>query len=223
MIKQANASVIGWIRFLEILEMEGFLNTGAILLAPGHNVIELSRTIMNQLNWLWTLRNAFAHNILLCYGNDIIISHSDLMEYYVLQRIELLYKQLSSSLKRKDMIRLQNQIHLLSKRWGVTVKSDRLDIIFIGNELVSHPLIRYLNLRNNIIFDKIEQYHEITKDSLFSTENILALQSYIQEEFIPSLTLDTFFVKDINEVKHRIRNSVFTKTINQLMNSINNL
>jgi hypothetical protein len=50
MIKQANASLKGWLRFLEILESEGFITQGAVLLYPGQNVIELSKTLKAELN-----------------------------------------------------------------------------------------------------------------------------------------------------------------------------
>uniref|UniRef100_A0A2V0RNP5 RdRp n=1 Tax=viral metagenome TaxID=1070528 RepID=A0A2V0RNP5_9ZZZZ len=49
MVEQALASINSWIRFLEILELENFTSAGAVLLLPGHNVIELSRSIINQL------------------------------------------------------------------------------------------------------------------------------------------------------------------------------
>jgi hypothetical protein len=126
-----------------------------------------------------------------------------------------------SSLRRKDFIRLQNIIISDSKRRGVTVKPNCLDISFIGDELVSHPLIRYLNLRNNIIFDKIEEFNNITKESLFSRSDILSLSSYSEEEFIPSMSVDAFFIHDQNELKFKLKNSVYIKSFNSLMNSIN--
>lgn len=103
----------------------------------------------------------------------------------------------------------------------MAVQQDYLDVIFIDNELVSHPLVRYLNLRNNIIFDKIEVYNDHIKDSLFTQENTLKLSSYSQEEFIPSFTVDTFFVDDINQYKHKIKTSILSKSVNSLMRTIN--
>jgi len=126
-----------------------------------------------------------------------------------------------SSLKESDYNRLKKKVITLSKRWGVAVKLDRLDIIFINDELVSHPIVRYLNLRNNIIFDKIEQFNENLRSGLFSQESILKLSSYSQEEFIPSLTVDTYFTKDINEVKHKLKTSIQHKSINKMISSSN--
>jgi hypothetical protein len=220
MVQQACASFTGWVRFLEILEYEDFISTGAVYFFPGHNQIGLPKKVISQLSWMWTLRNAFAHNLLLVYGN-VVISHHDLIEHYVTTRLEVLYKQLSSSLSRRDYFKLINKITKISKRWGVTVKQDCLDINFINDELVSHPFIRYLNTRNNNIFDKIEYFSEITQDSLFNQSDILKLSSYAEEEYIPSLTLDTFFTEDLNEVKHRMKSSVLLKSVNRLMNSIN--
>jgi hypothetical protein len=179
-----------------------------------------SKSWVSEVTWLWTLRNCFAHNLLLVYG-DKILSYSDVLESYILKRIELLYNQLtSSSLDRRQYIKLINKLNVLSRRWGVTVQQDCLDIIFVGDELVAHPFVRYLNLRNNIIFDKIELYNENIKDSLFSQENTLKLSSYSQEEFIPSLTVDTFFTEDINEHKFKIKNSILRKSVNSLMKTI---
>jgi len=96
-----------------------------------------------------------------------------------------------------------------------------LDIIFIDDELVSHPLVRYLNDRNNIIFDKVEQFHIYVQDRLFNQADILTLSSYSQEEYIPSMTVDVFFSEDINEVKHKIKSSIQHKAIKKLMNFVN--
>ena len=219
MIKQASASLIGWIRFLEILELEDFTALGGVLLLPGNHVKELSFSMKSQLAWLWTLRNCFAHNWLLSYGN-ITLSQSNLLEYYILERIELLSKQANSCLNYKDFRKLTHKIVRISKSWGVAVKLDCLDIAFIGDELVSHPLVRYLNLRNNIIFVKIEQFNNLIKDSLWSSSDILMLSSYSQEEYIPSLTLDTFFADNLNEVKHKLKTSIQIKSVNKLMKSI---
>ena len=142
------------------------------------------------------------------------------MEHYVQCRIELLYKQISSSLSRGQYIRLTNRIVSISKRWGVTVKLNCLDIIFIDDELVSHPIVRYLNDRNNIIFDKIETFSELTQSNMFSTEGILSLASYSQEEYIPSMTLDTFYVQDINEIKFKLKNSIQSRAFRRLMISL---
>lgn len=219
MIVQANASMTGWVRFLEILESEGFRSVGSVVLIP-ENKMRTSKSWVSEVTWLWTLRNCFAHNLLLVYG-DKILSYSDVLESYILKRIELLYNQLtSSSLDRRQYIKLINKLNVLSRRWGVTVQQDCLDIIFVGDELVAHPFVRYLNLRNNIIFDKIELYNENIKDSLFSQENTLKLSSYSQEEFIPSLTVDTFFTEDINEHKFKIKNSILRKSVNSLMKTI---
>jgi hypothetical protein len=49
LVKQSFESFNGWIRFLEILEQEGFLSTGAVLLLPGHGVLELSKSSLTQL------------------------------------------------------------------------------------------------------------------------------------------------------------------------------
>jgi hypothetical protein len=219
MIKQASASLIGWIRFLEILELEGFTALGAVLLLPGNQGKELSFSMKSQLAWLWTLRNCFAHNWFINYGN-ITLSQSNLLEYYILERIELLSKQANSCLNYKDFRKLTHKIVRISKSWGVAVKLDCLDIAFIGDELVSHPLVRYLNLRNNIIFVKIEQFNNLIKDSLWSSSDILMLSSYSQEEYIPSLTLDTFFADNLNEVKHKLKTSIQIKSVNKLMKSI---
>jgi hypothetical protein len=97
------------------------------------------------------------------------------------------------------------------------VKVNCLDINFIDDELVSHPIVRYLNDRNNQIFDKIEIFGNLTKDRLFSTEGILSLASYSQEEYIPSMSLDSFYVKDINEIKFKIRSSVQSRAFRKLM------
>jgi hypothetical protein len=143
------------------------------------------------------------------------------MEHYVLQRIELLNRQATSSLEYKDFLKLTRKIISLSQRWGVAVELSCLDISFLGEELVSHPFVRYLNVRNNIIFDKIEQFNIIIQDSLFSQKSILELCSYSKEEYIPSLNLDTFFTDDVNKLKHKVRTSVQYKTIKSLMNAHN--
>jgi len=218
MIKRANASLTGWIRFLEILESEDFLSTGATLLLPGNNDKALARSTESKVAWLYTLRKSFAHKLFLAYGN-IIFSYSDLMEHYVLQRIELLNKQATSSLEYKQFLKLSRKIILLSQRRGVAVKLSCLDISFVGDELVSHPLVRYLNVRNNLIWDKIEQFNIVIQDSLFSQDSILELCSYSQEEYIPSLNLDTFFTEDVNELKHKVKTSVQYKAIKSLMNA----
>jgi hypothetical protein len=46
------------------------------------------------------------------------------------------------------------------------------------------------------------------------------LSSYSQEEYIPSLTLDTFFAVNLNEVKHKIKTSIQIKSVNKLMRDI---
>jgi hypothetical protein len=138
----------------------------------------------------------------------------------------LLYKQLTSSLDRKDYLRVISKINFLSKLYVVVVEQRYLDIIFIDDELVSHPLVRYLNDRNNIIFDKIEQFHIYVQDRLFNREDILSLSSYSQEEYIPSLTVDVFFSEDINEVKHKIKSSIQHKALKEnlfLILLLNNL
>lgn len=220
MIVQANASMTGWVRFLEILESEGFTSVGSVVLLP-ESKTRTSKSWVSEVTWLWTLRNCFAHNLLLVCGN-IVFSYSDVLEHYILKRIELLHDQLtSSSLNRRQYVKLITKLNKLSKRWGVAVQQDYLDVIFIDNELVSHPLVRYLNLRNNIIFDKIEVYNDHIKDSLFTQENTLKLSSYSQEEFIPSFTVDTFFVDDINQYKHKIKTSILSKSVNSLMRTIN--
>jgi hypothetical protein len=68
----------------------------------------------------------------------------------------LLYNQASSSLKRKQYDQVILKILQASKRWGVEVKADFLDVRFVNNELVCHPLVRYLNERNNIILIKLK-------------------------------------------------------------------
>jgi hypothetical protein len=94
-----------------------------------------------------------------------------------------------------------------------------LDIAFIGDELVSHPFVRYLNLRNNIIFDKIEVFNISIQSGLFNQSSILDLSSYSQEEFIPSLNVTTFFTDDLNSVKHKIKTSILSRSINKLIKS----
>uniref|UniRef100_A0A2V0RIK9 Uncharacterized protein n=1 Tax=viral metagenome TaxID=1070528 RepID=A0A2V0RIK9_9ZZZZ len=126
-----------------------------------------------------------------------------------------------SSLSRGDYLRLTNVIKSASKRWGVAVKLNCLDIIFIDDELVSHPLVRYLNMRNNIIFDKVELFNENLRSGIYSQESVLRLASYSQEEFIPSLTVDTFFTEDINELKHKLKTSIQHKAVKRMMSSSN--
>jgi len=63
----------------------------------------------------------------------------------------------------------------------------------------------------------MEQFNDIIKDSLFNSSNILTLSSYSQEEYIPSMTVDTFFSQDINEVKHKIKSSIQSKAFKSLM------
>jgi hypothetical protein len=218
MVKQASLSMAGWIRFLEILESEGFLSIGAVLLLPGNGDKELSKSFVSQLHWMWTLRNCLAHNWFLI-NDDRTFSNLDILEYFTLERIELLYKQINSSLERKDFIRLTNKITELSSRWGVAVTPSCLDIAFIGDELVSHPFVRYLNLRNNIIFDKIEVFNTSIQSGLFNQSSILDLSSYSQEEFIPSLNVTTFFTDDLNSVKHKIKTSILSRSINKLIKS----
>jgi len=50
MIKQANASLSGWIRFLEILESENFLAPGTTLLLPGINGQGLPSSKISELH-----------------------------------------------------------------------------------------------------------------------------------------------------------------------------
>jgi hypothetical protein len=167
MISQAIASETGWIRFLEILEAEGFIQVGALILFPGIDSKELSNESLHKIHWLWAVRNAFAHNLLLVVGNEVC-NHRDLMEQYVLQRISLLNCQCSSWLRRSAYLKLYKVRQLLSKRWGVTETADGLDIRFNHlDELISHPLVRYLNYRNNIIFDKIEYFNKVIQSGLF--------------------------------------------------------
>jgi len=218
MVKRAHASLPEWIRFLEILESEGFLSTGATLLLPGSGDKALAKSTESEVTWLWTLRNSFADKLFLVY-HDVVFSYSDLMEHYVLQRIELLNKQATSSLDYKDFLKLSRKIIKISQRRGVAVKLSCLDISFVDDELVSHPLVRYLNLRNNLIWDKVEYFYTVIQDSLFSQTNILELCSYSKEEYIPSLNLDTFFTEDVNQLKHKIRTSVQYKAIKGLMNA----
>jgi hypothetical protein len=52
MVEQANASPAGWIRFLEILELEGFIARGEVILLPGNHDKELSKSLKSQLTWL---------------------------------------------------------------------------------------------------------------------------------------------------------------------------
>jgi hypothetical protein len=68
--------------------------------------------------------------------------------------------------------------------------------------------------------DKIEYFHIVTQDSLFDQQSILKLASYTEEEYIPSLTLDTFYTNDINELKFKMKNSILIKSVNSVMNSI---
>jgi hypothetical protein len=95
-----------------------------------------------------------------------------------------------------------------------------LDIIFIDDELVSHPLVRYLNIKSNLVFDKIEQLYDTQQDSLFNQKDILSLTSYTEEEFIPNLSVDVFFTNNINEVKHKVKTSVQSKAFKRLMSSL---
>jgi hypothetical protein len=90
-----------------------------------------------------------------------------------MERIKLLYQQSSYNLKYREFKRLTRKIQMISLKWGVTVKGNHLDISFINDELVSHPLLRYLNERNNLIFDKIELLNDRLKTGLFSTEDFL--------------------------------------------------
>jgi hypothetical protein len=212
----ANASILGWVRYIEILESENFISTSAPFLLPGENGRGLPRKFISQLMWFTTLRQAYNRRLFLVSGN-YILSDLDLLQFYIDERLGLLYKQISSSLSRSQYIRLTNRIVKISKCWGVTVKVNCLDINFIDDELVSHPIVRYLNDRNNQIFDKIEIFGNLTKDRLFSTEGILSLASYSKEEYIPSMSLDSFYVKDINEIKFKIRSSVQSRAFRKLM------
>jgi len=83
-------------------------------------------------------------------------------------------------------------------------------------KLVSHPLVRYLQVRNTIISEKIEQFSEI----VHGINNNIVLDINSQEEYIPSLTLDTFFAEDINQVKHDIKSSVQSKSMKALIKRI---
>jgi hypothetical protein len=219
MIEKANADPKGWIRFLEILESEGFTSTEDVCLLPETDDKELSKSLKSHITWLWTLRNSFAHNTILCYGN-IAISNDDLIEQYVLQRLQLLQNQAMSSLKRGQYLSLTRKIENLSKCWGVTVKQDCLDISFHNGKLVSHPLVHYLNLRNNIIFDKIDYFQDLIKTGLYDRQGILSFRSYTESEYIPSLNLDVFFVSDLNEFKSKLKVSVLNKSYNSLMKTI---
>jgi hypothetical protein len=112
---------------------------------------------------------------------------------------------------------------LLSKRWGVTETADGLDIRFNHlDELISHPLVRYLNYRNNIIFDKIEYFNKVIQSGLFEQESILKLSSYSQEEFIPSKGLDSFFTNNINELKFKVKSSTQLRSVQALMRRVDN-
>jgi len=159
---------------------------------------------------------------MLIYGN-ITISYRDLLQSYIEERIRLLYNQLTSSLKRSQYLRVTRKIKKLSQRWGVTVKENCLDICFIDDELVSHPIVRYLNIRNELIFEKIEKFNDNIHDSLFSQDSILALSSYTSEEYIPSMTLDVFFTEDVNELKFKIKTSTQSRSISSLMKTIKSL
>jgi hypothetical protein len=112
---------------------------------------------------------------------------------------------------------------LLSKRWGVTETADGLDIRFNHlDELISHPLVRYLNYRNNIIFDKIEYFNKVIQSGLFEQESILKLSSYSQEEFIPSKGLDSFFTNNTNELKFKVKSSTQLRSVQALMRRVDN-
>jgi hypothetical protein len=114
-------------------------------------------------------------------------------------------------------------INKKSKVFGVTVRQNCLDVNFVNEKLFSHPIVSYLNIRNNKIFDKIIEFSDQMDERLFSTEYVLSLASYTQEEYIPSLTFDTFFSNDINSLKFKIRDSVQNKSFTALMKTINNM
>jgi hypothetical protein len=217
MIQSAIASPDGWIRFLEILESEGFTLEGGSFFLPRSSDKGLPKSLEQQLQWKWTLRQAFAQKTLLFFDNKIL-SNSDLVEHYILRRIELLYSNTTTCLNPRQMAAVIRKLVKISNKWGVTVRRDRLDVSFSDyGEFLSHPLVRYLNDRDNAIWDKIDLFSNTIKDGLWTQESILSLSSYSQEEYIPDFKLDTFFTQDVNEVKYRIKASIQTKALNDLI------
>lgn len=217
LIQSAIASADGWIRFLEILESEGFTPTGGSYFEPRTSDKGLPKSLAQQLQWKWTIRQAFAQNTLLFFDNKIL-TESKLVEHYILRRIDLLYSNTTTCLKPRQMAAVIKQLVKFSDKWGVTVRTDCLDVRFSPEgEFLSHPLIRYLNFRDNSIWDKIDLFSNIIKDSLWTHEGIMSLRSYTQEEYIPDFKLDTFFSRDVNEVKHRVKISVQTKALDDLI------
>jgi len=216
LIRDASATPANWVRFLEILISEQFYSDDSPLLFPVIDEKELSWSYRRQLIWAWTIRQAFAQKLILTDGNRVF-SYKDLMEHYVLQRIFLLCNQTNSSLSRKQYLRVTSKIQEISKCWGVEVKENFLDVSFVNNELVGHPLVRYLVERNNLIYDKIITYNEVLRGGIFDQESILSFTSYAQEEYIPSFKLDTFFTKDLNQLRNTLKTSTLHKSISTLM------
>jgi len=219
MLKQANASINGWIRYLEILESEGFITIGRLILLPGNNGLGLPNRIISQLTWLWTLRSTLAHSTILVYGN-ICLSKSDLIKYIVDERLILLNNQVNSSLKYTEhqFNKVKKRIQDISKCQGVVVKADYLDVKFINDELISHPIVRYQNGRLELLFDKIESFSEIVHKGYFDSSYILELSSYTELEYIPSTKLDNFYTDtNLNELKSTIKNSVHSRSFDKLM------
>jgi hypothetical protein len=99
------------------------------------------------------------------------------------------------------------------------VDTNCLDISFIQDVLVVHPFVRYINIRNNEIFNKIAHFSLLIQQGLFTQTDILKLSSYAAEEYIPSLTLDTFFIDDIKVQQHKIKTSIQHKALIRLMKS----
>jgi hypothetical protein len=103
--------------------------------------------------------------------------------------------------------------------FGVEIKDSLFDAQWDqnSNQIVCHPFILYLNYKGNIYFDKLEEFNSIIQDSLFSTESILSLRNYTQDEFIPSSKIDVFYSNDFNAEKHKFRQKILIKAMIKLM------
>jgi hypothetical protein len=221
MVMQAYASAASWVRFHELLEYEGFFSEGGLnLISPHTNGLGLPKRAFRELNHIWALRLGFAQRLLIATDN-VTLSYADLQEYYIHERIALLSKQSSSFLPRNQMENLIKKIQKLSRQRGQAVVLTRLDISFsTEGEFNSHPIVRYLNERNNTIWDKIEAMNEMLKTGLYSQGNTIRMLEYSQEEYIPSLNLDSFFTEDTNEYKALLKISVQQKAFRKLIRSL---
>jgi len=161
----------------------------------------------------------FARKLFIAFDNTVF-SHDDLIEYYIQERISLLNNQLNSFLPRSQYVKLQKSVVELSRKRGYAVLPNRLDICFSPEgEFISHTIVRYINVRNTVILEKVGKLFELIQSGLYSRENTLALLDYSQEEYIPSMNLDVFFTKNLNDHKSFINNSILNKAFRKLIKS----